>query len=551
MDRASYQGSFADHRPPASDHRPPASDRRPPAADRRPPAADRRPASGGRTSYDDRRSGPPARRSGPAGADDRDGPGYLRREPERGSRRREEDIGEKWPDLPEWATAEELDLEVRRDLRGLSKEGADWVAAHLVAASTLADEEPETAWRHARAARARGGRIGVVRETVGLVAYRAGEWAEAIGELRAARRMGGGPGHLAVLADCERALGHPEKAIELSRSAEADELDPEASIELSIVVAGARADLDQVDVALANLERLGLDKAETHPRLAYAYADLLLKAGRQQEALSWFIRSANADAEEETDALDRVADLSDEELSEEELSEEELSEEELSEEELSDEELSDEELSEEELSDEERADDDTSTARGGTDDPLDDESLELSTAFEADWSPTGNDSGETSDRTVAAPPELDASFDDSVPPAELVGDHPDQPAKEASGAAANVGPDQLELDQHSAQQDGVEQDGVDQEGVDQEGVDQEGVDRRGVDPSSAYSSSDYPSNDDPNTTAGLNSAASDPQGADGIDGDSADEDVQDDAMEAPVTAAPPLLFSDDIQRGDR
>jgi tetratricopeptide (TPR) repeat protein len=144
-----------------------------------------------------------------------------------------------------------------------------------------------------------------------MVAYRAGEWAEAIGELRAARRMGGGPGHLAVLADCERALGHPEKAIELSRSAEADQLDPEASIELSIVVAGARADLEQVDVALAQLERLGLDKAEAHPRLAYAYADLLLKAGREQEALSWFIRSANADADEETDAFDRVAELSD------------------------------------------------------------------------------------------------------------------------------------------------------------------------------------------------------------------------------------------------
>ena len=75
-----------------------------------------------------------------------------------------------------------------------------------------------------------------------MVAYRAGEWAEAIGELRAARRMGGGPGHLAVMADCERALGHPERAIELSRSAEAEQLDPEASAELTIVVAGARAD---------------------------------------------------------------------------------------------------------------------------------------------------------------------------------------------------------------------------------------------------------------------------------------------------------------------
>ncbi len=198
---------------------------------------------------------------------------------------------------------------MRRDLRGLSKEGADWVAAHLVAAGALADEEPELAWRHARAARARGGRIGVVRETVGLVAYRAGEWAEAIGELRAARRMGGGPGHLAVMADCERALGHPERAIELSRSTEADALDPEAAIELQIVVAGARADLEQVDAALAQIQRLGLDKVEGHARLAYAYANLLLKAGRRDEAVGWFIRSANADLEEETDALERLAEL--------------------------------------------------------------------------------------------------------------------------------------------------------------------------------------------------------------------------------------------------
>ncbi|MGS0684667.1 pentapeptide repeat-containing protein [Nakamurella sp. GG22] len=198
---------------------------------------------------------------------------------------------------------------MRRDLRGLSKEGADWVAAHLVAAGALADDEPELAWRHARAARARGGRIGVVRETVGLVAYRAGEWAEAIGELRAARRMGGGPGQLAVMADCERALGHPERAIELSRSAEADALDPESATELSIVVAGARADLGQVDTAIAQMERVGLEKLESNPRLAYAYADLLLKNGRQQDALSWFIKAADADLEEETDALERVEEL--------------------------------------------------------------------------------------------------------------------------------------------------------------------------------------------------------------------------------------------------
>lgn len=223
-----------------------------------------------------------------------------------GSRRRAEDIGETWPELPEWATPDALDIDARRDLRGLSKDNAAWVAAHLVAAGTLADEDPDTAWWHARAARARGGRIAVVRETVGLVAYRAGEWAEAIGELRAARRMGGGPGHLAVLADCERALGHPEKAIELARSEQAAALDEDARIELATVVAGARADLGQTEAGLAHLEQFDVQQRSRHPRLAYAYADLLDRAGRPAEALTWFIRAANADAEEDTDALERV-----------------------------------------------------------------------------------------------------------------------------------------------------------------------------------------------------------------------------------------------------
>lgn len=188
----------------------------------------------------------------------------------------------------------------------MSKDNATWVAAHLVAAGTLADDDPETAWWHARAARARGGRIAVVRETVGLVAYRAGEWAEAIGELRAARRMGGGPGHLAVLADCERALGHPEKAIELARSEQAAELDADARIELATVVAGARSDLGQTEAGLAHLEQFDVLERGRNPRLGYAYADLLDRAGRPAEALTWFIRAANADTDEDTDALERV-----------------------------------------------------------------------------------------------------------------------------------------------------------------------------------------------------------------------------------------------------
>jgi tetratricopeptide (TPR) repeat protein len=182
---------------------------------------------------------------------------------------------------------------------------------HLVAAGTLADERPELAWRHARAARSKGGRIAVVRETVGLVAYRAGEWSEAISELRAARRMGGGPGHLAVMADCERALQHPEKAIELSRSAEADQLDEDGAIEMTIVVAGARSDLGQLDAALVLLEESGVRDEDADARLLYAYADLLAGAGRRAEALEWFMKAYDADAGEDTDAAERIAELAD------------------------------------------------------------------------------------------------------------------------------------------------------------------------------------------------------------------------------------------------
>jgi tetratricopeptide (TPR) repeat protein len=214
--------------------------------------------------------------------------------------------------VPEWASQEELEPDVRRDLRGLSKEGAEFVGGHLVAAGTLADDDPELAWLHARAARSKGGRIAVVRETVGLVGYRAGHWAEAISELRAARRMGGGPGHLAVLADCERALGHPDKAIEISRSAEAEALDQAAAVELTIVTAGARADLGQLDAALVTLEAAGATDAAVEPwtaRLQYAYADLLAKAERRREALTWFMRAYDADTEDETDAAERIAEL--------------------------------------------------------------------------------------------------------------------------------------------------------------------------------------------------------------------------------------------------
>jgi tetratricopeptide (TPR) repeat protein len=204
-----------------------------------------------------------------------------------------------------------LDASVRAELRSLGRV-ADQVAGHLVAAGQLLDSDPELALRHARAARSRAARIGVVREAVGIAAYHAAEWSEALAELRAARRMTGSPQQLPVMADCERALGRPEQALRLVESARETDLGPAERVELRIVEAGARRDLGELSAALLALQSVGLDRSREAPwsaRLWYAYADVLLAAGRVAEAVEWFLAAAAADEEGQTDAEERLSDI--------------------------------------------------------------------------------------------------------------------------------------------------------------------------------------------------------------------------------------------------
>ncbi|MFD3746230.1 hypothetical protein [Nocardia sp. NPDC058633] len=269
---------------------------------------------GARSVRDDRsRSGSEsgAARSGDFGGDDRrrGGEGARTtggRPDDRRAARPEE------PDLPEDVQASDLDPAVRRDLLSLDKNNADSVARHMVMAVELLEDDPRLALAHARAARQRAGRIAVVRETAGVVAYHAEEWAEALSELRTARRMSGGAGLLAVMADCERGLGRPERAIELGRSEEAQTLTGDEAAELRMVVAGARMDLGQFDQAVVTLQASDLDPSRTGSaaaRLFYAYADALVAAGRTDDGLQWFLNAAAADLDDETDAEDRATEL--------------------------------------------------------------------------------------------------------------------------------------------------------------------------------------------------------------------------------------------------
>ncbi|WP_338184151.1 hypothetical protein [Jatrophihabitans sp.] len=205
-----------------------------------------------------------------------------------------------------------LDRDARAELRSLSKPVAEIVAAHLVAAGLALDHDPQRALAHARAARGRASRVAAVREAVGVAAYHSEEWAEAITELRTARRISGNPRNLALVADCERALGRPTQALRVLSDPDISKMDPESRAELLIVIAGARRDLGQLDAALAVLSRGGLDTKRPKPgsiRLWYAYADALEAADRRDDAATWFAAAAAIDHDGETDAVDRAASL--------------------------------------------------------------------------------------------------------------------------------------------------------------------------------------------------------------------------------------------------
>lgn len=215
-------------------------------------------------------------------------------------------------ELPDDVTASDLDPTMRAQLRSLPESIADNVARHLVVADRTFADDPETGYKYATAARDIASRVAAVRAFCGLAAYRTGRWTEALAELRAARRMSGEETFLPLMADAERGLGRPERALDLARSPEAEKLDREERIELRIVESGARRDLRQYDAAVVALQIPELKDAQRRPwtaRLYYAYADALLDAGREDEARLWFARAAEADRDRETDAAERFARL--------------------------------------------------------------------------------------------------------------------------------------------------------------------------------------------------------------------------------------------------
>lgn len=209
-------------------------------------------------------------------------------------------------------TADQLDRPTRRSLESLPDGLAELVARHLVAAQAAIADDPQLALAHTLAASRRAGRVAVVREAVGVAAYAAGDYGRAMTELRAAGRISGSNIYLPMIADCERGVGRPERALELSASPEASQLDDEGKVEMLIVASGARRDLGQTSAAVVMLQVPALrssTKQSWLPRLRYAYADALLADGRIAQAMEWFGLAAVVDPEGITEAHERLDEL--------------------------------------------------------------------------------------------------------------------------------------------------------------------------------------------------------------------------------------------------
>ncbi|WP_420903387.1 hypothetical protein [Streptomyces boncukensis] len=194
----------------------------------------------------------------------------------------------------------------------LPKTLAGDVAKNLVMVARLLDEEPERAYGYAKVALRLASRVPSVREAAGFAAYGVQKYAEALAEFRAARRMTGLQHLWPVMADCERGMGRPEKALAMAGEPEVRKLDKTGQVEMRLVAAGARRDMGQPDAAVVTLQSPELASNSVQPwtaRLRYAYADALLEVGRQDEAREWFAKALEADQQGTTDASDRLAEL--------------------------------------------------------------------------------------------------------------------------------------------------------------------------------------------------------------------------------------------------
>lgn len=209
--------------------------------------------------------------------------------------------------------AAHLPDEVAHELRSTVRPGKGGIVLEVFsqAAGAFAEEDFTAAIRLGEEAKHLALRSAAIRELLGLAYYRTDAWQEAAKELSAFRRITGTSDQNPVLADCYRAMGKPERALELCNELDPRKVPAPVFAEGLIVAAGALADMGRADEAIAGLERADIRPEaveEHHLRIWYVLGNLLESRGRYSQARAWFEALAAADPDL-TDAPERARKL--------------------------------------------------------------------------------------------------------------------------------------------------------------------------------------------------------------------------------------------------
>ncbi|WEV76236.1 helicase [Bifidobacterium sp. ESL0800] len=191
------------------------------------------------------------------------------------------------PRMPKGMEWSMLSKDEKERLRGLSKEHAENIGLHILAAYSLEADDPKAARDHAEWVAHQASRIDFSRETLAFIAYRQGDYKTALKEFRTAHRMNGYTDYLPFIADCERGLGNPKRAIEMAMSDDAKALTGESKAEMFLVYAGALGDLGLWDKAVDVVSKLADTKGlpgAYRMRALQAEQYFLEEAGRGDEA---------------------------------------------------------------------------------------------------------------------------------------------------------------------------------------------------------------------------------------------------------------------------